>query len=335
MVDEYCMQGVMRRAHAILASLHASRGAIARGILSSASALFIVVSYDSFAIGGLGSGGGGGGGCAATGSDLDGDGSADAAMPESPGGKTAAVLNMNSSPVKTLLSIPALAASVTMLPSECSRVVAAVKVGSNFEWKKHDFLNDSTATFATTPAKGVPVVGCYRNSEVHTALFGTANGKSTLKLTGSSNSTLALPSGTRIVHCGSPVDGVSRVFVLVKLGSSYSVKWNSAPGAPSGKANLPSRPKKFTPSGIGSLPRASEQPVPFSFGREGAAQALYVLGSGGKWQSLSLSGVPPGAKIVDGRGILIGSSNLVLLQIKSGNTFTYKTVTVPANILGG
>lgn len=276
----------------------------------------LLISYDSFAIAGLDSGGSG--------------------MVAFPQGSNVKVVRDIAQPTVTVtsLNVAAAAAGATMLTTETPRVVVAQKSGRNFLWKKIDLAAGTSETFTTTNSSGVPVVACYRDV-LHAAMFSTVGLRSTLKFSGVSRATVTLPSETKKVVCGYPVNGISTAYSLV-FQPPYSLRWKDPISNVPVKVNTPTRPQRLKPVGIGTLPLLTGQPAPFVFGSQsGNVQAIHVLGSNKQWQSLTLTGLSTEAKIVNAVGARDGSDYYIVTQLKTGSTFSYDSFQVPASFLTG
>lgn len=287
-----------------------------RALLLSCFVTLLLISYDSFAIAGLDSGGSG-----------------VAAFTQ---GSNVKVVRDIAQPTVTVTSLnfTAAAAGVTMLTTETSRVVVAQKSRKTFSWSKIDPDSGSGETFETTNSTGVPVIACYRNV-LHAAMFSTVRLRSTLRFSGANPATVVLPSGTTKVVCGYPVNGISTAYSLVSK-PPYSLKWKDPISNVSVKVNTPTSPQRLKPVGIGTVPLLTGQPAPFVFGSQpGNIQAIHVLGSNKQWQSLTLTGLPAGAKIVNAVGTREGSDYYIVTQLKAGSTFSYDSFQVPANFLAG
>lgn len=266
--------------------------------------------------------------------DLDGDGSPDLAFVK-PSGEVEVIFNLTKQQNRMLLPFTVLGVDVGIPSSAHSpSLITVSKVGNLLQWQSTNLEQKTTHVFATVPADGLPVMGCYLNSRYASAHFINKKSTQSLQLRGPlSDRAVSLPKGTSLVKCGPPISGTSVFFSLVtdKKKKPLSLIAKSAQKQ-LWKIKLEPGIQRVA---LGVIPLSPPRlPTVWMIAQKGKSVVLQVLGSKRKWTVIPLTFLPPGSKVTGGGAIDFAEGTYVVLQIANkAKQTSYQVVLLPSIML--
>lgn len=152
--------------------------------------------------------------------------------------------------------------------------------------------------------------------------------------TGDRDTTVRLPLGVLYARCGNPVSGQSAIFAL---STNPKTKITTVVGK-SGTELIVKSPRvssRMKSLKLAVVPRAAGlHPTAVIWGRVGKGQALLILSSTKKWETVEVAGLSPGATIKAVVAVRQEDSTYLVIQVaaRSGN-MSYQSLVVPRDFL--